>query len=116
MKYRAMDADGDYRFGRQGSFLTDSPEAVAQAVQTRLQLWTGEWFLDDREGTPYNESIFGFASQGARDQVIKERVARTPGVRSIVNYSSSINAERKMMVTLTIDTIYGQTTFTATGI
>lgn len=43
MRYRREDENGDYTFGRGDSgFFVDCPEAVAQAVKTRLQLWQGQ--------------------------------------------------------------------------
>jgi hypothetical protein len=113
MKYRALDADGDYQFGRSGIFLTDSAEAVAQAVQTRLRLWAGEWFLDDREGTLYEDAVLGYGTQGVRDQVLKQRILETQGVLSIVAYESKTGADRKMSVTVTISTLYGLAKTTA---
>ena len=111
MRYRALDANGDYQFGRPGIFLVNSSAAVAQAVLTRLKLWTGEWFLDSTEGTPYLDQIIGYGTQGTRDIAIKQRILGTTGVNSILSYSSSV-INRIMTVTVLIDTIYGQTTIT----
>lgn len=45
MKYRKEDENGDYTFGQgDNTFLENTPEAVAQAVKTRFELWTGEWY------------------------------------------------------------------------
>lgn len=110
MRYRALSPTGDYQFGRSGLFLTNTPEAVAQAVNTRLLLWAGEWFLDSREGTPYKESILGYGTQGTRDVAIRERILGTPGVRQLLKYSSSVDQSRKMTVTALVETIYGTAT------
>ena len=112
MRYRALSASGDYQFGRAGLFLANSPEAVAQAVLTRLKLWAGEWFLDSREGTDYQARILGHGTQGTRDVAIKERILGTPGVRQILTYASSVDAARKMTVSALIDTPYGTATVT----
>ncbi len=54
MRYRREDADGDYTFGSgDDTWLINSPEAVAQAIKTRFELWYGEWFLDTTAGTPW---------------------------------------------------------------
>lgn len=106
MRYRKLSPDGDYLFGQVGSFLVDTPEAVAQAIQTRLLLWTGEWFLDSQEGTPYETAILGYGTQGSRDSAIKQRILGTPGVSQILNYSSNVQ-DRKLSVACTVETIYG---------
>lgn len=114
MRYRKLDSDGDYSFG-QGpqEFLADSPDAVAQAIRTRLLLETGEWFLNDQEGTPYKEQILGANKQTTYDVAIKERILGTPGVITITNYASYvIPASRGITVNATVSTIYGTTQLT----
>lgn len=107
MRYRALSAAGDYTFG-QGSanFLIAIPEAVAQAVQTRLLLERGEWFLDRDEGTPYKTDILGAHTQAKYDAAIRARIAATPGVAKIISYASTV-AARKLVVTAKIDTAFG---------
>jgi hypothetical protein len=112
MRYRALSDTGDYQFGRAGIFLTNTPQAVAQAILTRFHLWTNEWFLDAQEGTPYLSDIIGHGTQGTRDIAVKERILGTPGVTSILDYQSSVTADRKMTVTALVDTQYGVTAVT----
>lgn len=113
MRYRALTADGDYTFG-QGSanFLVDSPAAVAQLVMTRLKLWTGEWFLDITEGTPWLTEILSANIKNTiplYDHAIRARVLETQGVVSIEDYSSTLDeVARSLTVTMTINTQYGQ--------
>jgi hypothetical protein len=106
MKYRQLTASGDYMFGRLNSFLVDTPETVAQAIKTRLALWTNEWFLDKTEGTDYIDKILGTGTQGTRDAEIKGRILGTPGVVEILKYSSSVDA-RQFIVSATVRTEYG---------
>ncbi|MGV8002653.1 hypothetical protein QPK14_11240 [Photorhabdus temperata subsp. temperata] len=113
MRYR-REIDSDYVFGRgDASFLINSPEAVAQAVKTRLMLCSGEWFLDDREGTDYDK-VLGKGTSGFYDLIIRQRILQTQGVSEIIHYRSERNPNtRKITITATIDTIYGQTGVTA---
>lgn len=112
MRYRKLDADGDYTFGnQQADFYKDNPEAVAQAVMTRLRLNKGEWFIDTEDGTPWNSEVLGERTVATRDAAIKKRILGTPGVVQIDSYNSTFNAEtRRFSVTATITTVYGQTT------
>lgn len=112
MKYRALTATGDYAFGNTPLFYKDSPEAVAQAILTRLRLATGEWFLDTTEGTPYREQILGYQRNGAADLAVQARILETPGVTGITSYSSSISPERKFTVAAVVATEYGSTSIT----
>lgn len=109
MRVRKQDQNGDYVFGSgQEDFYKDSPDGVAQIVQTRLLLFRGEWFLDSQEGTPYLQGVIGKSDEQVRDDIIKQRVLNTEGVLRIVSYESNLDREnRKLSVSLTIDTIYG---------
>ncbi len=110
MRYRKLDADGDYTFGSgRQQFHENTPDAVAQAVKTRLALWTAEWFLDLTEGTPYSTQILGTGTRPIYDQAIKDRILGTKGVVSIMDYASVLDG-RKLTVSAKIQTIYGEAT------
>lgn len=116
MRYRKIDANGDYSWGnQQGDFYRDQAEAVAQAVQTRLRLTLGEWFLDVTDGTPWNTEVLGKYTKDQYDTAIRDRILGTTGVTEIVSYSSTADTQaRTLTVTVTINTQYGQATFTTT--
>lgn len=111
MRYRKLTPDGDYSFGAgQLDFYRDVPEAVGQAVMTRLLLWLGEWFLNTDEGTPYMLGILGKHSKEVADVTIQDRVQATQGLVDIEEYESILGAEnRALTVGMTINTIYGPT-------
>jgi len=111
LRYRKLSPTGDYTFG-QGSanFWIDSPEGVAQSVQTRLKLWEDEWFLDKTVGMPYAQEILGYGTKALYDLAIQQEVLDTVGVASIADYSSSFNSQtRALVVNMSIFTIYSTT-------
>ena len=112
MKYRKLTENGDYAFGRGGADMhADTPEAVGQAVLSRLRLFAGEWFVDLKEGTPYVPGVLGKHTQDTYDPVFRERILDTEGVTGIVSYASSFDGEtRKLSVRAVIGTVYGETT------
>jgi hypothetical protein len=114
LRYRKLDADGDYLFGSGfDNFYIDQPEAVAQAVATRLKLWLGEWFVDQTIGMPWLTEVVGTGTMSLYDGAIRSHIIDTQGVRRIVNYSSILNRDaRALRVTALIDTVYGRTTLT----
>lgn len=116
MKYRKLDADGDYQLGHGGAdYHVDTPECVAQAVKTRLALLAGEWFLDLLEGTPYATHVWGKQLKETYDPVLRRRILQTEGVLEIVSYDSSFNSEtRKLTVSVKLNTVYGESTVNAT--
>ncbi|CAI2418085.1 hypothetical protein [Serratia liquefaciens] len=115
MRYRKEDDSGDYTFGQgDNTFLTNAPEAVAQAVKTRFELWAGEWFLDVTEGTPYREAILGKHKSAAYNMAVRERILGTQGVSEILTFTTEYNPDtRRVIFTATINTLYGETTVTS---
>lgn len=118
MRYRALDANGDYTFGRgAANFLVNSPETVRQSVQTRLGLLQGEWFLDSTEGTPWFQGIIGKGTNKTYDLVLQTQILRTQGVVSIVEYQSSVDVNsRNLTVAGLLMTIYSVTKPVAFGV
>nr|WP_315596084.1 hypothetical protein [uncultured Cupriavidus sp.] len=116
MRYRKLSATGDFVFGgQQADFYKDLPEAVGQAVLTRLRLLRGEWFLDKTAGTPWSTEVLGKYTNGTYDAAIRQRILGTQGVKEIVAYSSAVDTEKRhLSVSVTINTIYGTTTVEAT--
>ena len=109
MRYRKLDANADYSFGHgRADFWQDVPDAVAQLVVTRFALWQGEWWLDQRDGTPYKTQVLGKYTAATRDPVLRFRALDTQGVTELVSYSSDLNRETRFFgVVMTIDTVYG---------
>jgi hypothetical protein len=96
---------------QQANFLRDTPDAVAQAVVTRLKLWLGEWFIDQSEGTPYQQAVLGKGTQQSAEPAIRSRILETQGVKSILSFAFAFDGENRIAtINATIDTIYGQAT------
>ncbi len=109
MRVRGQTATGDYKFGNgQADFLIDDAAEIAQRILTRLLLMRGEWFLDKTDGTPYATEILGAHTKPFYDLAIQERILRTPGVVSIIDYQSNFDSvKRSLTVSASVETIYG---------
>ena len=105
-----MTPTGDMTFGDgTGNFLINTPEAVAQLAMTRMNLWTGQWFLDLNEGTPYSTQVLGKHTQSLYDNAITQRLLGTTGVESLAAYQSHLDrATRKLTYSATLTTFYGK--------
>jgi len=107
IKYRKLDSNSDMAAGHGNlDFYQDCPEAVAQAVSTRLKMWTGEGFLDITEGTPWM-TILGERDRGQLETVIRDRILGTQGVTEILSLSVT-HEGRTYTVTAEINTQYGK--------
>jgi hypothetical protein len=106
MRYRQLDAQGDYTVGL--PFLVNSPQCVAQSIKTRLKLWQGEWFLDNTAGTPWRQSILGRSANP--DAFIKQAILGTQGVTALVSYNSSLSG-RVLTVSGVVNSLFSQVPF-----
>lgn len=95
-------------------YIVRGPDAVVQKIRQRFKFFKGEWFLDQRLGVPYLQSIFIKApNQIFIDAVFSSVLLGTPGVASIASFSSSLD---RLSRTLTVDfqvTLVDGTTVTA---
>ena len=107
MRYRKLDEAGDMTWGQgQANFYINIPSAVAQAVDTRLRLLEGEWFLDKNEGTPYTQQIVGKHPEAAQNAGIRDRILNTQGVLTMNSFATTRLA-RKLTADSNLDTVYG---------
>lgn len=115
MRYRKLTSSGDMVFGRSKlDYLQDQPEAVAQAVQTRLLLLLGEWFLDTTDGTPWASKVLGKYTEATRLLVLSERILATPGVLTLDSLNSNFDPNtRTYSLAGTVGTLYGQAAIAA---
>lgn len=108
LRVRKVDANGDRVFGGdQTAFHRNTPQAVAQVCESRLNLWTSQWYLDLNEGTPYETDVLGFRTEATRDAVLQARILGSPGVSEIKSYSSALNRQSRVFAPVaTAETIY----------
>jgi len=115
MRVRKTDATGDMIFGgNQVSFHRDSPDAVAQVVDSRLHLWIGEWFLDLDEGTPYQTQVLGKYTEKTRDPEMRARILASPGVTELKSYNSTFNSDTRAF-SLSAELVTAYTALAPTG-
>lgn len=92
---------GDLDLSTGDLVLIDGPESIAQHLRIRLRFFLGEWYLDQRVGIPYFQTIF---LKGAKYDVIREifrkAIVNTPGVIEVLNLELEyIDTERLLRVT-----------------
>jgi len=73
--------------------LIEGPAEVAQAIRSRLLFFKGEWFLDQREGTPYYQEILGKKAVDLNviRSIYRRIIAGTPGVEAVPKLDISLD-------------------------
>lgn len=100
MIYRRLDADHDWVFGGGINDFLSGVDAVSQAIDTRLRLYTGEWWEDTMDGIPMWNAILGKwpmsgNKKSVADMVITQRIRETQGVTAVVNVASTWNSTNR---------------------
>lgn len=119
IRYRKLTSTGDYTFGFSVDNFYLDLQAVAQAIQTRLQLLKESWWRDLNDGLPLFQDILGTPASpenlAAIDGFIQQRIIDTPGVIALVSYESSFNkSTRQYSYTCVVQTQYSETEITGT--
>lgn len=64
-------------------------EDATQRIKVRLQIFKGEWVLDNREGVPYFQDILTKSSKEANDAIFRAKILEEPLVDTIVDFNST---------------------------
>lgn len=109
MSNYALDDNHDV-FLRAGSLVRVSGSArVAQSIRTRLLFYLGEWFLNQADGTPWEQRIFEKGTSLSEvDAILRARILQTDGVVRILSYESRVEAQaRRLVVEFDVETSEG---------
>lgn len=83
-----------------GLGLITGDEAVKQKLSIRLRFVLGEWFLDQRIGVPYFESVFvKNPDEGRIRDIFRQTVLTTPGVSDLRELLVTLGSDRILRVT-----------------
>lgn len=122
MKYRRL-IDGEPQFGQGQQNFLQGIDAVAQAIQTSLSLFTGEWWEDLNDGLPLWIGLLGYegSNKEKSNAIIVKRILEinldnkklVSSVNNVINtYNSTL---RKYTFEGTAISIYGAVTISNGG-
>jgi hypothetical protein len=112
MKYRRLSSTGDYVFGYGNTcFVSDAP-AVQQAIQTKLNMFQGDYWENTSDGLPFFQKLAG-GSKEITDLLLQSRIMQVPNVKGIASFKSSVDSNRKYSAAISVNTVYGTVEVTA---
>ena len=88
---------GDIEVSENSLFITEEgSEAIAQRLKIRLRFFFKEWVLDRSKGTKWFEVVLKKGvDQFAADAEIRQIVLDTPEIKTIENWTSSIDSRTR---------------------
>jgi len=92
-----LDDVGDFEWI--GGDITDQEDysrMILQRIKCRLLSWRGDWYLDQRQGTPWREQVMIKApSISTIRRVVREVVLGTPGVERISSLDIELDSQSR---------------------
>lgn len=109
MRTRRLDSNNDWMFGAGRQSYASQSDAVRQKLKTRLQMFLGDWFLDQAAGIDW---ITEMSSRNQTTKILRDAkycILQTVGVSSLDKISYNQDAKtRKLTITASYTDIYGQ--------
>lgn len=93
MTVRALNSSGDIVTSGTQFFSGGSAAEAAQNVNTRLKLFTGEWFLNIQDGTPWfpDTNRYGILGKGGslsqKEAILRRRILLAPSVAGMSSFN-----------------------------
>lgn len=102
----ALDANGDLEVVLGETRLCTSEEAVAQDWKLRMGMWRGEWFVDQRVGIDYPNSIL---VKNPRTELLRSIFRKvtieTAGIKDILSLDFELNSKARTL-NVTIEALF----------
>jgi hypothetical protein len=95
---RQIETDGsDLRIVEGELQIVSGEPCIAQSISQRLRTVRGEWRYDLSHGIPYLERILGKIDLSVVRSILREVVARSPGVRRVVNIDLTLDSTTRVL-------------------
>lgn len=108
MKFRALDGNWDWKFGKGTGSYSGDAKAIAYDVKSKILSWYGDCFFAVQDGIDW-KNILGSKDQKKKlDTNIKRILIGQEGVTEITFFESEIS-ERIYHCTARFKTIYNET-------
>ena len=107
MIIRKTDSNDDWTFGKGKSNYLKDLDAVSQNIKSRVLSWAGDCYFAAQEGIDW----FNFLDKGQKDNLnlaVKSVILASYGVVGLTEISVDLDSERKITITYSVDTIFGQ--------
>ena len=107
MIVRSIDSDGDWSFGKGRNDYLSANDAIGQNIKTRLQSFLGDCFFAMSAGIDWF-NLLGSKNIIGLQLSIQATILNTTGVSRIVDFSLSLETNRRLNLQYTVETIYSR--------
>lgn len=111
MIIRALDADGDWTFGKGKNDYVSLNDAVGQNIQTRLSSFLGDCFFSSDSGIDWF-NLLGSKNQIALNLAVSAVILNTDNVLGLIELSIELDETRRLTIQYSVQTSFGTVTDT----
>lgn len=106
MKFRGIDANGDWKLGQGLGSYAQNADALALDIAARLRSWKGGCFFAPNDGVDYT-NLLEKGQQKNLTSALNNAILQTPGVVKINTLSASFDAKsRALTLVANVQTIF----------
>lgn len=109
MIIRALDANGDFTFGKGKSSYKKDLAALKQDLKTRLLSWVGDCFFDAGAGVDWNSRLGKRSQLKPLIEEVRTVILKTEGITQVLNIDFDLNSDRNLTLNYSIKTVFGET-------
>lgn len=107
MSFRNIDSEGDWTFGAGTNSYAIENNEILLNVKTRIMSFLGDCFFDTEAGIDWF-NLLEYNKQSKIENDVQNVIINTDGVVNINSIDVTMGANRKIILSYDIDTIYTQ--------
>jgi hypothetical protein len=110
MKFRGLDANGDWLYGQGVGSYAQNQNAIALNIATRLRLVKGSCFFATNSGVDYANLMNNPGQLNNLITALQNCILQTEGVVKIINFDYTFNGPARNLSVgpVLVQTVYGQ--------
>ena len=105
---RAIDADGQWIFGKGKQDYLQETAALAQKIKTRLQSFYQDCFFAPTEGIDWF-TFLGSKNQAGLKNAVSKVILNTVGVYSVDEVNFNLDENRQLMIEYVVTSLWSET-------
>ena len=107
MRSRSVNDDNDWEFGKGIASYKNPFLSVQQEIKTRLLEFLGDCFFNQGAGVDWYRLV-GSRNQEELAIAVSSIILNTDGVTRIVDYTISLDNQRRLQLQYEVDTVYNR--------
>lgn len=107
MKFRQLDANGDWTFGKGLNNYAKENQAIGLNIKTRIRSWLGDCFFDTGAGIDWINRLGSKNQDALLTLDLRNIILKSEGVTGIIEFDVSLNG-RNFRADYSVETIYSR--------